>query len=69
VDGIESYRTKALDRVWKVERFSWWMTAQLHRFPDQNAFVLKMQQADLAFLRDTPSAQKALALIYVGLPY
>lgn len=68
-DGIERYSETALRRIWKVERFSWWMTGLLHQFPGQNAFDLKMQQAELAFLRDTPAAQKALATQYVGLPY
>jgi p-hydroxybenzoate 3-monooxygenase len=68
-DGINEYSAAALARVWKVERFSWWMTSLLHRFPDQNDFDLKMQKAELAFLRDTPAAQKALAINYVGLEY
>jgi len=41
----------------------------LHRFPDQSGFDLKMQRAELAFLRETPAAQEALARNYVGLPY
>lgn len=67
--GIEAYSGRALDRVWKVERFSWWMTSLLHRFPDQSEFDLKMQRAEMAFLRETPAAQEALARNYVGLPY
>lgn len=67
--GLAGYSARALARVWKVERFSWWMTSLLHRFPDQNDFELRMQQAELAFLRDTPAARVALALNYVGLPY
>jgi p-hydroxybenzoate 3-monooxygenase len=68
-EGIDRYSERALDRVWKVERFSWWMTTLLHRFPEQSPFDLKMQKAELAYLRDTPAAQEALALNYVGLPY
>lgn len=68
-EGIERYSERALARVWKVERFSWWMTSLLHRFPDQSAFDLKMQQAELAFLRESRAAQEALAINYVGLPY
>jgi p-hydroxybenzoate 3-monooxygenase len=67
--GIEGYSQKALARIWKAERFSWWMTSLLHRFPDQTEFDLKMQQADIAFLRDNDAAQKAMAENYVGLPY
>lgn len=68
-EGIDRYSEKALARVWKVERFSWWMTSLLHRFPDQNPFDLKMQQAEIAFLQENEAAQHALANNYVGLPY
>ncbi len=68
-EGIETYSQKALARVWKVERFSWWMTSLLHRFPDQNPFDLKMQKAEIAFLQENEAAQHALANNYVGLPY
>lgn len=67
--GIDGYSAKALARVWKAERFSWWMTSLLHHFPDQTGFDLRMQQADIAFLRDNEAAQKAMAENYVGLPY
>lgn len=67
--GIEAYSTRALARVWKAERFSWWMTNLLHRFPEQSGFDRRMQQADLAFLRDNEAAQQAMAENYVGLPY
>lgn len=67
--GLDSYSEKALLRIWKAERFSWWMTNLLHRFPDQTDFDLKMQQAEIAFLRDNDSAQKVMAENYVGLPY
>ena len=68
-DGLDSYSQKALARVWKAERFSWWFSGLMHRYPDQSAFDLKMQQAELAFLRDNDAAQKAMAENYVGLPY
>lgn len=68
-DGLDRYSERALARIWKTQRFSWWMTSQLHRFPDQSAFDLKMQQAELAFLRDNTAAQKALAEAYTGMPY
>jgi len=67
--GIEEYSERALARVWKAERFSWWMTSLLHRFPDQSAFDIRMQRAEFAFLKDNASAQAALAINYVGLPY
>lgn len=67
--GMESYSQTALDRVWKVERFSWWMTSMLHRFPQHSGFDLKMQSAEIDFLRQSDSAQATLAVNYVGLPY
>lgn len=68
-EGIDRYSEKALARIWKAERFSWWMTNLLHRFPDQTEFDLKMQAADIAFLRDNNAAQRVFAENYVGLPY
>ncbi len=68
-DGLKTYSNRALARIWKAERFSWWMTNLLHRFPDQSGFDLKMQRADLEFLRDNEAAQRVLAENYVGLPY
>ncbi len=67
--GIDSYSARALARVWKAERFSWWFSSLMHRFPDQSAFDLRMQQAEIAFLRSHESAQRAMAENYVGLPY
>jgi len=68
-DGIDAYSEKALARVWKAERFSWWFSSMMHRYPDQSEFDLKMQIADLAFLRSNAAAQKAMAENYIGLPY
>lgn len=68
-EGIDSYSEKALARVWKVERFSWWFSSLMHTFPNQSAFDLKMQTAEIAFLRSNKAAQKAMAENYVGLPY
>lgn len=67
--GIDAYSEKALSRVWKAERFSWWFSSLLHRYPDQSAFDIKMQVADLEFLRSSKAAQRAMAENYVGLPY
>ena len=67
--GIDSYSQKALARVWKAERFSWWFSSLMHRYPDQSEFDLKMQVAELEFLRSNEAAQKAMAENYVGLPY
>ncbi|SIT08404.1 4-hydroxybenzoate 3-monooxygenase [Paracoccus saliphilus] len=68
-EGIDRYSERALLRVWKAERFSWWFSGLLHRYPDQSRFDLKMQQADIAFLRDNEAQQRAFAENYVGLPY
>lgn len=66
---LEDYSQTALRRVWKVQRFSWWMTSMLHRFPEQSPFERKLQQAEFDFLKQSSSAQAALAINYVGLPY
>lgn len=68
-EGIDSYSEKALKRVWKAERFSWWFSSLMHRYPHQSEFDLKMQIADLEFLRSNKAAQQAMAENYVGLPY
>ena len=68
-EGIERYSERALSRVWKAQRFSWWFTSLMHRFPDQTDFDLRMQQSEIEFLRDNESAQRVLAENYVGLPY
>ena len=68
-EGIDRYSEKALARIWKAERFSWNTTMMLHRFPDMNGFDLKMQCAELEFLRDNADAQKVFATNYVGLPF
>ncbi len=67
--GIDAYSSKALARVWKAERFSWWFSSLMHRYPDQSPFDLKMQVADLEFLRANRAAQQAMAENYIGLPY
>ncbi len=68
-DGIDSYSEKALARVWKAERFSWWFSSLMHRYPYQSEFDLKMQVAEIEFLRSNKAAQQAMAENYVGLPY
>ncbi|MEO0751195.1 MAG: 4-hydroxybenzoate 3-monooxygenase [Pseudomonadota bacterium] len=67
--GLENYSDTALKRVWKTQRFSWWMTNLLHRFPEQSQFDLSMQRAELAYLEDSEAARRNLAMSYVGLPY
>lgn len=68
-EGLDRYSELALARVWKAERFSWWFSSLMHRYPDQSEFDLKIQRAELEFLRSNKSAQAAMAINYVGLPY
>jgi p-hydroxybenzoate 3-monooxygenase len=66
--GIDGYSARALARVWKAERFSWWFTSLTHRFPDRDGFDRKMQVAELAYIKSSRAAQITLAENYVGLP-
>jgi p-hydroxybenzoate 3-monooxygenase len=66
---LDAYSKRALSRVWNAERFSWWMTRLLHRFPEEGEFLWKMQQADLDYLGSSRAAQTAFAENYVGLPF
>ncbi|MGI9482817.1 MAG: 4-hydroxybenzoate 3-monooxygenase [Hyphomicrobiales bacterium] len=66
---MDSYSADCLARVWKAQRFSWWMTVLLHRFPDASDYDRRVQQAELEYLMSSPAAQTALSENYVGLPY
>jgi p-hydroxybenzoate 3-monooxygenase len=66
---LDSYSERCLRRIWLAERFSWWMTSLLHRFPDTDAFGRKIQTAELTYLFRSRTAQKSLAENYVGLPF
>jgi p-hydroxybenzoate 3-monooxygenase len=66
--GINHYSARALDRIWKTERFSWSMTTLLHRFDHHTPFEQRMQDAEFAFLESSVAARTALAENYVGLP-
>jgi p-hydroxybenzoate 3-monooxygenase len=66
--GIDQYSARALARVWKAERFSWWFTSLTHRFPEMDDFARKMQIAELNYIRGSRAAQTTLAENYVGLP-
>lgn len=67
-DLLNSYSQICLRRVWKVQRFSWWMTSMLHRFPDENPFDHRRQLAELDYVTSSRAAAKSLAENYVGLP-
>jgi len=67
-DLLDTYSDVCLRRVWKVQRFSWWMTSMLHRFPDENPFDQRRQLAELDYVTSSRAAAKTLAENYVGLP-
>ena len=67
--GIDFYSTKALARVWKAVRFSWWMTSMLHKFPDQGEFGARIQLDELEYLGSSKAASASLSENYVGLPF
>jgi p-hydroxybenzoate 3-monooxygenase len=67
-DLMEGYSTRCLARVWKAQRFSWWMTALTHRFPEASPFERRAQAAELSYLISSKAAQTVLAENYVGLP-
>ncbi|KQW19097.1 4-hydroxybenzoate 3-monooxygenase [Afipia sp. Root123D2] len=67
--GLDDYSRRALARVWKAERFSWWMTSILHRFPDTDGFSARIQHAELDYLVGSQAATTSLSENYVGLPF
>ena len=67
--GSTAIPQKALSRVWKAVRFSWWMTSMLHKFPDQGEFGARIQLAELDYLVSSKAASASLSENYVGLPY
>ena len=66
--GLDGYSQKALARVWKAERFSWWFTGITHRFPNMDPIERRLQVAELDYIRGSRSAQAVIAENYVGLP-
>lgn len=66
--GLDGYQAKALARIWKAERFSWFLTKLMHRFPEDGPFEHRMQSAELAYLAGSTAMQTAVAENYVGLP-
>jgi len=67
--GLANYSAKALERVWKAERFAWSLTKLLHYFPEDGDFTNKMRQAEFDYLKSSTAAQQSFAENYVGLPY
>ncbi len=68
-DELLGYSAGALRRIWKSERFSWWMTMMMHHLDDDGGFGHRMQIAELDYLNSSQAAMTALAENYVGLPY
>lgn len=66
--GIDHYSEVCLRRIWKAERFSWWFTSLMHKFPDTGEFGQKVQEAELDYLVNSRAASTSLAENYVGLP-
>jgi p-hydroxybenzoate 3-monooxygenase len=67
--GLDHYSRNALARVWKGQRFSWWMTMLLHSFPDHSPYDQRLQQTELSYLFSSQQALASLAENYVGLPF
>lgn len=68
-EGIDQYSARCLARVWKAERFSWWLTHLLHRFDTETEFDHRMKQAELNYVLESVAGQTTLAENYVGLPF
>ncbi|MBU2065014.1 MAG: 4-hydroxybenzoate 3-monooxygenase [Gammaproteobacteria bacterium] len=68
-DLLERYSAICLRRIWKAERFSWWMTSMLHRFPEADPFSVRMQQTELDYFVSSAAGRCTIAENYVGLPY
>jgi p-hydroxybenzoate 3-monooxygenase len=66
--GIADYSRRALARIWRAERFSWWFTTLMHRFPDDGPIVAKLQEAELDYLMHSDAGLRTIAENYVGLP-
>jgi p-hydroxybenzoate 3-monooxygenase len=67
-DGIDGFSARCLRRVWKAERFSWWFTNLMHRFPDDGPIAARFQEAELDYLMHSEAGARTIAENYVGLP-
>ena len=67
-EGIDTYSERCLRRIWKAERFSWWFTSLMHRFPDDGPITAKFQEAELDYLIHSHAGSLSIAENYVGLP-
>lgn len=69
VELLERYSAICLRRVWKAERFSWWMTSMLHQFPEADGFSQRIAESELDYFIHSEAGRKTIAENYVGLPY
>lgn len=69
VELLENYSAICLRRVWKAERFSWWMTSMLHQFPEADGFSQRIAESELAYFSSSQAGRRTIAENYVGLPY
>ena len=67
--GVENYSEKALARVWRAIRFSWWFTSIMHRFPDRDDLAQRLRETEIAYLEASDAARHSMAEQYVGLPF
>src|SRR3954447_1410977 len=67
--GLDAYSSRALERVWRVQHFSWWMTSMLHRFAGDDDFQMRLQQSQLRYTATSRPQATALAENYVGMPF
>ena len=67
--GLDAYSERALARVWKAVRFSWWMTAMTHVIPQDGAFGRRIQRAELDYVLGSDNAKAGVAENYAGLPF
>ena len=66
---LDAYSQTCLQRVWRVQHFSWWMTSMLHRFPDEDEIQQRLQRAELDYVTGSTAASTMLAENYTGMPY
>lgn len=68
-DALQRYSPLCLDRIWKAQRFSWWLTSLLHDFPDTPGFDRRIREAELSYLLSSETGRRSIAENYVGLPF
>jgi p-hydroxybenzoate 3-monooxygenase len=68
-ESLQGYTQRCLRRIWKTQRFSWWMTSMLHRFPQEDSFLHNIHHAELDYVTSSRAASTTLAENYVGLPF